>query len=219
MSRMFTFTVTRATGRPVRVGATGLPDLAMGVVRYRVQGPRLHGVFVLAPVPADAESFYDPSGFTRTQIRFGDGAAGSDPAGWLDRPVVHGSSLLGEIDWDLAAEELRAREDTLGPWPFVRRGDGRHRIPAGAAVYVRGVCTALLADFEQRPDRPELLAAALRCAAPGRVLRIAGALAGVAKRRVVLDAEAGQWEQRRTTWSALAEEAPRSVALGGGERR
>lgn len=144
-------------GRPsVSVTST---VLGHGQVRYAVQGRRLHGTLVVVP-----ETPYGGPLEPRTvRVHFGDGtdevrAFTPRP----DEPVVNGVRIHGATESINPATVQRSHYFLASRAVVLREGYDTRRIPDGARSVTEALVVAVVRHWRQRPDRTDLVHAAVR---------------------------------------------------------
>ncbi|MEV7885156.1 hypothetical protein ACWD3I_25470 [Streptomyces sp. NPDC002817] len=151
-------------GMPGRPSVSVTSDvLEHGQVRYVVRGRRLHGTLIVVP-----ETPYDGPLEPRTvRVHFGDGTDQVKPyTPRPDEPVVNGVRVHGATESINPATVQRSQCFLASRAVVLRNGYGSRRIPDGARIVIEALVVAVVRHWRQRPDRSDLIQAAVRhCAA------------------------------------------------------
>lgn len=155
------------------LGLPGRPSVAVttavlehGQVRYVVRGRHLHGTLIVVP-----ETPYGGPLEPRTvRVHFGDGtdqvkAFTPRP----DEPVVNGVRIHGATESINPATVQRAHYFLASRAVVLRNGYETRRIPDGARTVMEALVVAVVRHWRQRPDRSDLVYAAVRHRAAAHV--------------------------------------------------
>lgn len=136
-------------------------DPTTGEVRYRIRGIRAAGTIIISPDRHDTTKPIP----TTVRVQFGEHAARDHDRG--DSPTINGVPLTGHVVLSPAVYLARPKP-TLG----LHRPTGPYtstRVPNATNRYGSAIVRALLATWYARPDRDDLIRAAARRTAAGRL--------------------------------------------------
>ncbi|MEU6406180.1 hypothetical protein [Streptomyces sp. NPDC046985] len=194
--------------------ATATADTSTGAVRYTVRTAHLHGVFLVHPHVVGGELL--PCG---VRVSFGDGAAPIRP--YQPRPHepiahrvrIHGTATCATPD---RLPDLRA---VLVEPVVLAEHYATRRVPDGARALLEDAVLAVLIHWRTREDRPALVLAAARRAAPAVVRDTRSSLAAAEADLAAVEARALRHEHRLLQLERLAAAVPPPIAAPAGPAR
>lgn len=194
--------------------ATATADTGTGAVRYTVRTAHLHGVFLVHPHPVDDELL--PRG---VRVSFGDGAPPVRP--YQPRPhepVAHRVRIHGTATCATPDRLPDSRAVLVEPVVLAEHYETR-RVPDGARALLEDAVLAVLIHWSTREDRPALVLAAARSAAPAAVRDTRSCLAAAEADLAAVQARALRHEHRLLQLRQLAATVPPPGAVPGGPAR
>ncbi|MFJ9574537.1 hypothetical protein [Streptomyces bacillaris] len=194
--------------------ATATTDTSAGTVRYAVRTAHLHGVFLVHPHVIDGELL--PCG---VRVSFGDGTPpvrpyqprAHEPVAYRVR--IHGTATCSTLD-RLPDPRAVLVEPVVLAEHFATR-----RVPDGARALLEDAVLAVLTHWRTREDRPALVLAAARRAAPAAVRTARASLAAAEADLAAVQARAIRHEYRLLQLEQLAAAPSPPAAAPAGPAR